>query len=573
MTTTLPPRIGDAAIEGEDPLQRCLEALVDAADAADDLGIATEAVRDMHADAVRRVGFPSAAYVLAFIGGTGVGKSSLLNAAAGTSVSRASVRRPTTNQPIAWVPADDREALAPLLDWIGVKDVREHEGMALGPVAILDLPDMDSLAADHRERVEAILPRVDAVAWITDPEKYHDAAFADDFLRMWLPRLARQSVVVNKIDRLQAVDALRIRQDLEHDLVLARLDAKVPRVPVLLTSAAPGGSNGSTPEPDIRDLLGWLSEGVMAKPIVRGRIAAATVASGRELAARAGVDPDGPSIPYLEPADRTAAIEAATEAVVGALDLRGVERHAKAATRARARARGTGLVGRLTSLVYRASGRETRVADPEGYLLRWRERGSLNPAVQALRDALAGSVRRASPRLRPMLASALEPTELASGLEQAVDRAIRGVGPLEPPSSRGWPVLGLLQSIATVGIALSAAWLVVMALGGPASGSVEVPIIGAVPTPFAFLVGFLFAGYLVARIVGAHASWIGRRWAARVRERIAREVRAEVDERGLRSLDGLEDARYRLWTAVRTLQRHCRGGLDMDGARSGHDDQ
>ena len=212
----------------------------------------------------------------------------------------------------------------------------------------------------------------------------------------------------------------------------------------------------------------------------------------------------------------------------------------------------------MTTLLYRASGRETSVADPEGYLLRWRERGSLNPAVQALRDALGGSVRRASPRMRPVLASALEPGELASGLARAVDHAIREVGPLEPPSSRWWPVLGFLQTIATVGVALSAAWLVIMTLGGPASGSVDVPVIGAVPTPFALLVGFLFAGYLVARMLGAHAGWVGRRWAGRVRERVAREIRAEVDERGLGPLDGLEEARQHLWAAVGTMKLACR---------------
>ena len=560
MTIAVPPLTGEAAIEGQDPLQRCLAALVEAADAADDLGIATQSVRDTHAEAVRRIGFPSEAYVLAFIGGTGVGKSSLLNALAGASVSRASARRPTTDQPIAWVPANDLEALSPLLDWIGVKDIREHEGLALGPVAILDLPDMDSLAVDHRQRVEAILPRVDAVAWITDPEKYHDAALADDFLRTWLPRLARQSVVVNKVDRVQAGDALRIRQDLERDLILARVDAKVPRVPVLLTSAAPSKSDGATPKPDVRDLRKWLSDGITAKAIVRGRVAAAVVASGRDLAARAGIDPDGPSTSYLEPADRTAAIEAASKAVLRALDQQGLERQAEAATRARARARGTGPVGRLTSFLYRASGRETSVADPERYLLRWRERGSLNPAVQALRDALGGSVRRAGPRVRPVIASALEPGELRAGLERAVDRAVRGVRPLEPPSSRWWPVLGFVQSVAAIGVALSAAWLVVMALGGPPSGSVDVPIIGAVPTPFVSLVGFLFAGYLATRILGAHAALVGRRWAGRVRERVASEIRAEVDERGLAPLDALEDARHRLWTAMVSLQRGCREG-------------
>ena len=103
------------------------------------------------------------------VGGTGVGKSSLLNALAGATVSTASVRRPTTSEPVAWVPAADRDGLAPLLAWLGVDDVREHEADGLRSVAILDLPDMD-LVQTHRERVEARAPKVDAVAWVTDLE-------------------------------------------------------------------------------------------------------------------------------------------------------------------------------------------------------------------------------------------------------------------------------------------------------------------------------------------------------------------------------------------------------------------
>jgi hypothetical protein len=395
------------------------------------------------------------------------------------------------------------------------------------------------------------------VAWVTDLEKYHDAVLADDFLRSWLPRLSRQIVIVNKADRLAAVDAGRVRHDLEHDLVLARVDSTVQRVPVVLTSAAPSQRNGSTPNPEIGDLQRWLSEGVTAKRVIRGRVAATALAHGRDLAAAAGIDPAAPSVQYVTPESRSAAIQAATETVLRAVDLRGFERQAEAATRDRARARGTGPVGRLTSLIYRASGRAGSAANPEGYLLRWRERGSLSPAVQALRDALGASLRSAGPRVRPILASALEPAELRSGLERAVDRAVRGLGPLDPPTSRLWPVLGLAQSIATLGIALSVAWLVVMALGGPASGSVEVPLLGAVPTPFATLVAFLLVGYVLARLVGLHAGWIGRRWARSVRDRVATEVRAEIADHGLAPLDAIEDARSRLGIAVATLRKAC----------------
>ena len=126
--------------------------------------------------------------------------------------------RPTTAEPIAWIPRTEREALEPLLDWLGVDETREHETTGLGSVAILDLPDMDSVAGEHRARVEALLPLVDAVAWVTDPEKYADAVLHDEFLRSWLPRLGRQVVLVNKADRVTDGDARRIQRDLEADL-------------------------------------------------------------------------------------------------------------------------------------------------------------------------------------------------------------------------------------------------------------------------------------------------------------------------------------------------------------------
>ena len=128
-----------------------------------------------------------------------------------------------------------------------------------------------------------------------------------------------------------------------------------------------------------------------------------------------------------------------------------------------------------------SSGRETSVADPDGFLVRWRDRGPLTPAVEAIRVALSAPLRAASPAVRPLLAAAVEPTELRRGLERAVDRAIGGVGSLEPPTSRWWPVIGFLQMLTTAGIALAVAWIVIGILGGPVAASVQVPIFGSVP--------------------------------------------------------------------------------------------
>jgi hypothetical protein len=58
---------------------------------------------------------------------------------------------------------------------------------------------------------------------------------------------------------------------------------------------------------------------------------------------------------------------------------------------------------------------------------------------------------------------------------------------------------------------------------------------------------------VLARVLGLHAGWVGRRWARRVRERVTTAVRDEVTGRGLAPLDALEDARRRLAAAVSAI--------------------
>jgi GTP-binding protein EngB required for normal cell division len=552
MASTTASSAGPAPTDTDDPLHRCLGSLLQAIEAAEILGLPTDGARETHADGSRRLGFPSDAYVLALIGGTGVGKSSLLNALAGATVSAASARRPTTNEPVAWVPASERESLGPLLDWLGVAEVWEHGTDGMRSVAIVDLPDMDSVTASHRERVEALLPRVDAVAWVTDLEKYHDAVLHDAFLRTWVPRLDRQAVIVNKADRLMPADRPRIRGDLERDLSDRLTVADQGRVPVLMTTAAP--------IPDLEELRTWLADGAASKAVIRARIAATAVDQAKALARDAGVDPGRPDSPFLDQRARVTAIDDASKAVLRAIDLVGLEQQAVAATRARARARGTGPMGRLTSLIYRASGRNTKVADPTGHLLRWRERAPLSPAVEALRRVLGTALANASPRVRPALAATMEPAPLRQGLERAVDRAIAGLERLEAPTSGWWPVLGLLQTLAAIAIAVSAAWVVVWILARPIVDSVDFPIIGSVPMPFVALLGSILVGYLLARLLGLHAGWVGRRWGDRVRERVTDAVREEITDRGLAPLDRLEDARQRLAVSTAAVVGECGRG-------------
>ncbi len=542
-TTGTPVPDWAAAARGRPGLERALDRLDEAVESATTLGLDTSTAERVGGEARERLGFPADVYVLALVGGTGVGKSSLLNALAGSPVSRASVRRPTTDRPVAWVPGDGRADLDGLLDWLGVGEVFEHAEPALSGVAILDLPDMDSVEQAHRERVERLLPRVDAVAWVTDPEKYHDAVLHDDFLRTWVVRLDSQAIVLNKADRIGRDGIEQLRRDLEHDLARMPAGPAGRHAPVLVTSAT-GGPDG------LAELRRWLERGVEAKRIVRARLATSIHAAIDELATAAGVDPGVAAAPFLDPALRRRATDGVSREVLRAIDLPGLERQAIAATRARARSRGTGPLGLITSAVYRLSGREARVADPGGYLVRWRDRGPLGPAVEELRRSLVEPVRRAPPAVRPALAASVAPDRLLAGLANAIDRAVAR-NDRTVPSSRVWPLLGALQTISTAAVALSVVWIVIWILARPPVDSVQVPVVGSLPAPLVALVLSLLAGYVIARLLGLHAGWLGRRWAARLRHDVQDAVTRQVEEHALVGLDRLESAGRALWTVAR----------------------
>lgn len=541
------PSVGDRGIGG------CLKRLDDAIEAGSTLGIPTGDAENVRREVAGRLGFPAETYVLALVGGTGVGKSSLLNALAGTSVSDASARRPTTAHPIAWVPRSSRADLDGLLGWLGVPagEAHDHDEAALGNVAIVDLPDLDSVEREHRQRVEAVLPRVDAVVWVTDPEKYHDAILHDDFLAEWLPRLDRQVVVLNKTDRLSADDAERVRRDLERDLArMAGRGGRGPRVRVLLASARGSGPAG------VEALRSWLADAIEAKRVVRARLVTAIAAAVTALARAAGADPIARAATFVDGAARRETIDRVTGELLRIVDLPAAERQAVAATRARARARGAGPLGAITSRLYRWSGRQARVADPASFLARWRERGSLAPALEVLRAAVAVPLRDVPPVLRGTLATSVEPAALGTNLGRAVDRAIAARGSAVP-SSRWWTVIGLLQTLATLALVFSAVWVVLWVFVKFPVDSVTLPVLGQLPMPFLALVGSLLAGYLIARLLGFHAGMVGRRWARKLGREVGVNVAREVESSAFVGLDRLEAARRALWNAGRGAGTDC----------------
>jgi GTP-binding protein EngB required for normal cell division len=515
-----------------------------AIEAAGRCGLETTGAKRTLATIAERSGFPGDLYVLALVGGTGVGKSSLLNALAGSDVSAAGVRRPTTDTPVAWVPAGRLDDGRRLIDWLGGATIRVRSPADAAPVAVLDLPDLDSIQPAHAARVDAVLPKVDAVAWVSDLEKYQDAVLHDVYLRRWAGRLGRQAFVLNKVDRLAAGEPERLAADLR-----SRLTGEGLPVPtIVLTSATHG----------IGELQHWLAEGVEAKQIVTARLAAEATAALEGLAADGGIDAETEASPLVPESRRAAALAEVERQVLAVVDLQGVERQAVTATRLAAAPRGGGPVGIVRSLLERGTGISERRADPEGYLRRWRERGPLEPAVEPLRRLVVDALPSLPPRARAGFAPVVGGDQVTTRLAEAIDRAIGGTrARFDVPSSRLWPLLGIAQLIATAAVSLAVVWLLASIVVGGVSGSVDVPLLGPMPTPVALLAGGAVAWFLLNRLLQWHAGWLGRRWASGLTGDVRGEVEAAVTTSVLQPLDAYELARRELWDAVREADSGC----------------
>ncbi|MBX3030167.1 MAG: 50S ribosome-binding GTPase [Chloroflexi bacterium] len=525
-----------------------LDRLVRAAEAATTLGLdpipATEAAAVIRA----RGGFPGDLYVLALAGGTGVGKSSILNALAGDDLSDTGVQRPTTTHAVAWVPAAHADATGPLLDWLGGATVRLRPAAddaapdPLAQVVLLDLPDLDSVAAEHAARVDAALPRVDAVAWVSDPEKYADSVLHDRYLARWASRLARQAFVLNKTDRVTSGDLPMLRDD-----VAARLAQEhLPSMPILPVSA----------HGDLDALRGWLADGVHARDVVRDRQGRAATAALADLARAAGTDGPLPPEPLLTADRRRAAIDATTAAVLDVVGLTGLRAQAIAATRQAARGQGGGLLARIRGLLDRGTGRPERLADPQGYLLRWRDRGSLVPATLPVRAAIAEGLAALPPAARGAAAATGDSDGLVTRLAAAVDRTVTGPAASAPlPTSRAWPLIGLGQVLATVALITGVAWIV----AGFATGSqlpaaaIDLPILGGMPMPALLVLIGILGTWGLSWLLVRHADRLGGRWADRLAADLRTGVADAVDATALGSLGAWDAARRQLWQVARDV--------------------
>ena len=158
--------------------------------------------------------------LVALVGSTGAGKSTLVNSIVGAQVSMTGIRRPTTNSPVLACHPDDVDWFAENVFLPTVPRVRQeglarsgrdgllvlaaNEGMPKG-VALLDTPDIDSVVAEHREFAHQFLDASDLWLFMTSASRYADAAVWD-LLKHARDRGAALGIVLSRVNEPSAAE-------------------------------------------------------------------------------------------------------------------------------------------------------------------------------------------------------------------------------------------------------------------------------------------------------------------------------------------------------------------------------
>lgn len=218
--------------------------------------------------------------LLAVVGGsTGAGKSTIVNAMVGSPVTRTGAIRPTTRQPILLhAPGDDpwfeTDRVLPGLSRIRGTKTNEHlpssqagaapDANLIGSVvlvedariprhvALVDAPDIDSIADENRALASQLLAAADLWFFVTTANRYADAVpwrLLDD-------AAARDITVAVILNRVPPGS----EQEITHDLHRMLHEHGLTGAPVFTITEQPLDEWGMLPQPAVAPIQQWLHQ-------------------------------------------------------------------------------------------------------------------------------------------------------------------------------------------------------------------------------------------------------------------------------------------------------------------------